>query len=468
MAERVLLVDDDAALLAVMKAHLLRQGYTVEAFSDGYRALASMDDRQPYAVMVTDLDMPALHGQELLRLARQRDPQLEVVVVTGNGTVNAAVNAMRAEGAYDFLVKPFETLSVLSLAVGRAAAHRQLLRERAALTERLNALLLHTGDAILSADLAGRLQVVNPAALQLLGAETLVGRPAAEALPRPLASLLANWQAVGQEAPLTVETAGPGQAHWLVSLAPLPSEGWVMIVRDVTLLKRLDDARYQMLSEAASRLQLPLAQAISNMAELNALVGSQDPRVAGLLFRQTGVWDRIQHWLYDMLQVMRIEAGLDLRPVDVDLAAALPEITRGAPDRGMQDRRVTVEFRVAADLPHLRVDLALLRQMVTGLIHWAGRRSPVNGNVCFSATLQGSQICLEVADDGPALAETDVARLFERSVDLGDDGSGLELALVKSVVDQLGGQVWARRQTRGGAIVVFLPRPAAAASADYV
>ncbi|MBP7694510.1 MAG: response regulator, partial [Anaerolineales bacterium] len=297
MPERILLVDDDVALLSVMDAYLKRQGYAVAAFSDGHLALASMDDRQPYAVLVTDLDMPKMHGQDLLRLARQRDPRLEVVVITGNGTVPAAVTALRADGAYDFLIKPFETLNVLTLAVERAAAHRQLLFERDALAERLNALLLHTGDAILSGDLDNRLQVINPAGARLLTRADWQGQPAAGVLPPALASLLVNWQTVGQTAPLAVEVTGSSQAQWLVSLAPLPSQGWVMIIRDVTLLKRLDEARFQTLSEAAGRLQLPLAQAIGNMAELSSLVGDKDPRVAGLLFRQTNVWDRIQHWL---------------------------------------------------------------------------------------------------------------------------------------------------------------------------
>ena len=108
MPERILLVDDDVALLSVMDAYLKRQGYAVTAFSDGHLALASMDDRQPYAVLVTDLDMPKMHGQDLLRLARQRDPRLEVVVVTGNGTVPAAVTALRADGSADFWISPFE------------------------------------------------------------------------------------------------------------------------------------------------------------------------------------------------------------------------------------------------------------------------------------------------------------------------------------------------------------------------
>lgn len=465
--ERVLLVDDDPDLLAVMGAHLTRQGYAVDAFTDGSLALNEVAAGEPFAVLVTDLDMPTLHGLDLLRAARIRDPRLEVIVITGNGTLDAAVKAMRHDGAYDFLIKPFETLNVLSLAVARATAHRQLLLERAALTERLNALLIHTGDAILSADADGALLVVNPAAARLLGRDDLVGRAAAASLPKPLASLLANWQALGQGQPLTVELAGPAQAQWMVSLAPIPGQGWVMIIRDITLLKRLDDVKFQLLSDAAARLQLPLAQAISNMAELNALVGDKDPRASDILFRQTGVWDRIQRWMDDLLEVVRVESGVGLRPVDIDLAAVLPDLVRSVPERAIREKHVNVALDLAAGAPRLRIDPDLLRQLVHGLVRWAAQRSAPGGTVRLALTAQGGQVGFEIADTGPALAETDLARLFEKSLG-GADRPGLELALVKSIADRMGGQVWARRQANGGVIGVYLPVTEASGEAEYV
>lgn len=465
--ERVLLVDDDPDLLAVMGAHLTRQGYAVDAFTDGRPALEQVGAGGPHAVLVTDLDMPNLHGLDLLRAARARDPRLEVIVITGNGTVDAAVKAMRHDGAYDFLMKPFETLNVLSLAVARAAAHRHLLLERAALTERLNALLAHTGDAILSASAEGVLLVVNPAAARLLGRDDLVGRAAAASLPKPLASLLANWQALGQGQPATVELAGPAQAQWMVSLAPIPGQGWVMIIRDITLLKRLDDVKFQLLSDAAARLQLPLAQAISHMAELNALVGAKDPRAADILFRQTSVWDRIQRWMDDLLEVVRIESGVGLRPVEVDLAAAVPDLVRSVPERAIRERHVAVDLELGAGLPRLRIDPDLLRQMVHGLVRWAAQRSAPGSSVRLCVAAQGGQVSLEITDAGAALAETDLARLFDKSLG-GADSSGLELALVKSIADRMGGQVWARRQAGGGVVGVYLPVAEAPGEPEYV
>jgi signal transduction histidine kinase len=158
---------------------------------------------------------------------------------------------------------------------------------------------------------------------------------------------------------------------------------------------------------------------------------------------------------------------VDLHPVDVDLAAALPEIVRSAPDRAMREKRVTVALDLAPDTPRLRFDPGLLRQLVHGLVRWAAQRSLPGSAVRLAVSAQAGQVGFEVTDTGPALDETDLARLFEKSLG-GADSPGLELALVKSIADRMGGQVWARRQAASGAIAVYLPVPAPSSELEYV
>lgn len=461
--ERVIVVDDDQTLVTVMGAAVTRQGFAVETFLNGASALEALKSGEPTAVLVTDLDMPGMHGLELLRAARQHDPRLEVIVVTGFGTLEKAVQAMRADGAFDFISKPFETLRVLTLAVERAAARRRLLLERAALTERLNILLTHSADAILMAEADGTLVVANPAAERLLKSEALLGKPASAVLPKPLQSLLANWQAMGQGLPMTVEIAGPDQMEWMVSLAPAPQmaeagAGWMMTIRDTTQFRRLDELKFQVLSEAANKLRVPLAKAIMNMTELNLLVGAQNPRAADLLYQQTTVWERIKHWMDDILTLVRVEAGLGLRLVDVDLAVALPEIVAALPEALTRQRHLDVHVKLAHGTLWVRFDRELLRQLVQALVEFsAQRRGEAGGRVLFTVRLQNDQVWLEVADDGPAIRSTDLLRLFEKSrLDSSNtEQFGLELAVVKSVVDRMGGQVWIRQNPAGGSMLAI-------------
>lgn len=452
---RILVVDDDVAFVRVMGQHLKQQGYVVETFTGGPAALEALKHGSPPAVLVTDIDMPEMSGLELLRAARAQDPHLEAIVVTAYGSMERAVAAMREGGAYDFLTKPFETLRVLSLAVERASAHRTLVLEREMLTERLNAVMTYTGDALLSADAEGVLRVVNPAAVQLLGNGNLVDQPAQAALPRSLIHLLNNWQALGQAEPLVVEAPGFSYARWLVSIAPIPQHGWVMVIRDMTLLERLDEVRFQWLAEAASRMQVPLAQAVSDMAELSLLIGEQNKRANSILNRQMKTWDRVRAWADHAQMLMKIEAGAGLNAVDISLNAALTEMVRTAPDGLIRSKRLRVQLSIAPNLPPLRMDADLLRRAVQALLTWSANRSQPEGVINLITSQRDDQILIAVQDDGPALVQADVLRLFERSVLNGDGEHGLELALVKAIAERMGGQVWAN----GGAMVMCLPAP---------
>lgn len=248
--ERVIVSDDDEALLRLMVSHLQRRGYQVESAQDGLEAFEAIKTNGPFAVLVTDLMMPSMSGLELLRESRKLDPWLEVIVITAAGTLESAISAMREDGAYDYLTKPLGMISELSLAVGRAAAHRRLQMERSALqtrvatdAERFRALVTNTGDAVLSADEHGNLVIVNPVATRLLGKEDLIGNPALQNLPPPLAKIITDWQkASGGRGGMVVELSWPNGSLHSVSLAPIPdakggSAGWMMIMRDVTHLK---------------------------------------------------------------------------------------------------------------------------------------------------------------------------------------------------------------------------------------
>jgi DNA-binding NtrC family response regulator len=106
--ERVLVVDDDEALLNLMVLALRRRGYQVEQAGDGFSALKVLAPQPPFSVLLTDLMMPGMSGLELLREARKLDEHLQSVVVTAAPDLDSAITAMRADGAYDYLLKPFE------------------------------------------------------------------------------------------------------------------------------------------------------------------------------------------------------------------------------------------------------------------------------------------------------------------------------------------------------------------------
>jgi two-component system sensor histidine kinase ResE len=463
--ERVLIVDDDEGLLHLMELALKRAGFQVSIANDGPVAVDILRDQEPFAVMLADLMMPTMNGLELLRRARVMDPHMEVIVITAAATLESAISALRADGAYDYLLKPFEAMEQLSIAVERAAAHRRLRLEREALqarmraeAERLHAVIENTGDAILAADADGVLTIVNPAAARLLERNDLVGRNAADSLRRPFSNFIANWQAIGSRYPATVEYPWFGTVQ-MVNLTPVIRdgnwEGWVMVIRDITHLKRLDELKAQMLSEAASRIRVPLALAINTLAELDILA-SKDENITSIVYRLTRVWRRIEEWVDDLPALIYLDSGINVNLSSLNLKSLLKDIHADLLENKLQSRKIRFTVSFDPNLPRVKADADLLRRLIEGLITRALIRSRAEDEIRLNAHANRGQVWIVVSDDGPAVSESDLPHLFEKSVvrlDTPLESSGLELAMAKAIIDRMGGQIWVGGQGPAGSTI---------------
>lgn len=122
----LLIVDDDDDFRDSVARRFRRRGYHVEEANSGEDALAAGQRRQ-FDVVVLDLVMPGMSGIEVLERWRKSQPECEVLMLTGQGTITSAVEAMK-QGAYDFLTKPFP-LGELETLIGKAYERRQLRKE---------------------------------------------------------------------------------------------------------------------------------------------------------------------------------------------------------------------------------------------------------------------------------------------------------------------------------------------------
>jgi DNA-binding NtrC family response regulator len=134
MRFRLLVVDDEKNIREGLADFLKMDGYTVETAADGDGGLKCFQ-KGDIDLVITDLKMPGLSGEELLKRIGSETPGIPVIVLTGHGTVENAVAAMR-NGAYDFLTKPVN-LDHLSLLVKRALQSRELVLKHRRLEEEL-------------------------------------------------------------------------------------------------------------------------------------------------------------------------------------------------------------------------------------------------------------------------------------------------------------------------------------------
>lgn len=130
----ILFVDDDRAILELVREYLAEVGYRVEVADNGLQALERIK-AQPYAIVFTDIKMPDIDGLDLLSAIKEYRPETEVIIVTGHGSMESAIKAMKF-GSYDYLQKPFK-LNVLKIIIDRILDAKKLKQEKIVLKTRV-------------------------------------------------------------------------------------------------------------------------------------------------------------------------------------------------------------------------------------------------------------------------------------------------------------------------------------------
>ncbi|HEY9402475.1 MAG TPA: sigma-54 dependent transcriptional regulator [Pyrinomonadaceae bacterium] len=132
---RVLVIDDEPLVLETLRELLTAEGFEAAAESDAERALERVAQFLP-SVVVSDVKMPGLNGFELLRQLRTRHPEIAVILLTGEGSVETALRAIQEEGAYHYFEKPIDNEKLCAV-VGRAMEEGRAQRDSLALQHEL-------------------------------------------------------------------------------------------------------------------------------------------------------------------------------------------------------------------------------------------------------------------------------------------------------------------------------------------
>ena len=182
--------------------------------------------------------------------------------------------------------------------------------------------------------------------------------------------------------------------------------------------------------------------------------------------------DRLDQLMKNLLDMMRLEAGAvqlnkEWHPLDEVVGSAL-----GRMERRLNGHRVTVSF--PTDLPLLYVDGVLLQQVVINLLENAVKYAPAGSTIELSASVEGREVIVEVADRGPGLPPGEEERIFDkfyRAKPAREGGVGLGLTICRGIVEAHGGRIWAEHRGGGGARFRFaipLPEHQPAVAAERV
>ncbi|HAA01896.1 MAG TPA: hybrid sensor histidine kinase/response regulator, partial [Syntrophobacteraceae bacterium] len=179
---RILIADDEPRFCESLKLLLSRQGYQISTTSSGFEAQTLLSSHQ-FDLALLDLVIPDINGQQLIEYINYHCPETMVIVITGNGSVESAVSALR-QGAYDYLRKPFEYEELLTtvqnaLNQKRLKCEKDIINGKLELSEdRYRSLVQNSPDIIYTLDMDGNFTFINDAVERILGFETeeLIGK----------------------------------------------------------------------------------------------------------------------------------------------------------------------------------------------------------------------------------------------------------------------------------------------------
>jgi two-component system phosphate regulon sensor histidine kinase PhoR len=337
------------------------------------------------------------------------------------------------------------------------------------------------GIVIVSPDL--RVTRVNPAALRLLGRrdDAVEGRSLAEVVrDHELAGVVTAALADGSTHMATVRLTAGRPALALatgedgreeartvratgIALAPSPGteqRAGLLVLQDVTELRRADAIRRDFVGNVSHELRTPLAS-LKALVETLEEGGIDDTGAAREFLAQMHVEvDSLSELVQELLELTRIESGqVELRREPTSAAGLLKDTARRM---RRQAERAAVELSVDAPdgLPRVWADPALLERVLLNLVHNAIKFTPQGGRVTLSAATHAEGVRLMVADTGVGVAAEDLDRIFERFYKTdrsrATTGTGLGLAIAKHIVQAHGGRIWAESGGEGlGAAVSF-------------
>jgi two-component system phosphate regulon sensor histidine kinase PhoR len=361
----------------------------------------------------------------------------------------------------------------------------RLARERS----RLAAVLDNMADGVLITDDEGRVSLINPAGARLLGTQEGLAMEASFAQVVRDYRIIDLWQECRQEGKEAVQSVELDRREVFLQVIVAPLEGsgssaCLIILQDLTRVRRLETVRRDFISNISHELRTPLAslKALVDTLREEESVTEAPPAQHFLDLMETEV-DALTQMVRELLELSRIESGkapFRLEPVSVSQVVEPPvERLRTQAERSELDLTV----HLASDLPPILADDERMRQVVTNMVHNAIKFTAAGGRIevaarPFNVAPDGSSdlealppdhdlesgrwVVISVQDTGIGIPAEDLTRIFERFYKAdrarSGGGTGLGMAIAKHIVQGHGGRIWVQSvEGEGSTFYVAIP-----------
>ena len=480
---QVLIVDDDPQMLRTITDILRLNGYAPSGATTGLGGLelAATMEHSP-AIALVDLSLPDMDGIEVVSRLHALSTLTQVVILTGNASVDSAVRAMR-EQSYDYLIKPVQPdhlLATLERAGERSYRRRaeEGMRES---EERMRQIFAHVSDALFIVDDSGIIVDVNPAATTLTGRslEQLQSTPLADVLPELNSDDAADGRSrLSASMPATTATRVLD-----IQSARFAPGVRVYTVRDLTKQRQLEEELAQSRKmDAIGQLAGGVAHDFNNlltviMSYSSLLLGDiepTDPRRQDVQ-EISDAAERAAALTGQLLAFSRKQV-MHTRPISVNtVVAGLEKMLRR-----LIGEDIELVISLGDPLHLVNADPGQLEQVIINLavnardaMHNGGKLRITTSNAVLPADSRGKRaepsanghVMVEVKDDGVGMTREIQQRIFEPFFTTKEQGkgTGLGLATVYGIVTQSGGEVRLHSElNRGTTFRIFFPALATA------
>ena len=323
-------------------------------------------------------------------------------------------------------------------------------------------------EPVIVTDAKGHVLKVNQAASEVLGDAAadrmaLTNTPGGERILRAVRDAVSMRQSINSEneAAMLPMKLGEGQRSYRLRTTPMRDLegkllGAVSVLEDITQMQDIDRFKTRFLSVASQKLRKPLEQLRLSLYTLTSgFAGELRPLQADVLHGAEEDAERLNDLMSDLIEVSEIDTGR--REIRMDRFRPI-DILRDAYSRARDEVRaknIDVQIEAFADLSYVNGDRRALRSIMDNLMSNAVRYTPENGTILLQAKEEKEMVQFFVRDSGRGIETDRLPNLFGRFNAAHDQGTGLGLALVRRLVELLGGQVSVESRLGHGATFTF-------------
>jgi signal transduction histidine kinase len=352
-----------------------------------------------------------------------------------------------------------DSFGEIAVELGRLAMRLRDLRDSEAGRRQMefqlsDAVLQSIFEPIIVTDAKGGILKLNQAARELLGQAAgdrmaLTTTPGGEKILDAIRNAVSIQKAIAaeDEAAMLPMRIGDKQRSYRLRTTPMRDSegrllGTVTTLEDVTSLQDIDRFKTQFITVASRKLRDPLLQLRRGLYALNQGFGGQlEPLQAELSISASSEADKLNEIMGDLIEVAELDTGK--RELKLERLRPLQSLSE-ARDRHCDEatqKHIRVEVKAFADLSVVKADRRALRSILDNLLTNALRYTPVDGEILLAAEEIKSFVQFTVRDSGRGIEAERLTTIFDRFNPFSESGSGLGLALVRRLVESLGGQI---------------------------